>query len=111
MQAQDEQRRIQWTESLGLTKDERKAEYQSTIAPVGETHNNHVLERDMANWPVKEAEPVNEPEVYLTECASCGGQFPSFRAICAECEDIADVDGYRDGKKHAFANEGTTANS
>ena len=44
------------------------------------------------------ARPV-EADVYLTECASCGGQFPSFRAICAECEDVADVDGYRDGRK------------
>ena len=49
--------------------------------------------------PLRADESVKEPEVYLKECASCGGQFPSFRAICAECEDIADADGYRDGKK------------
>ena len=42
---------------------------------------------------------VRMPDVYLTECASCGGQFPSFRAICSECEDVAEDDGYRDGRK------------
>jgi uncharacterized OB-fold protein len=50
---------------------------------------------------VKKDKPVKEPEVYLKKCASCGGQFPTFRAICPECEDNADVDGYRDGKKKA----------
>jgi uncharacterized OB-fold protein len=39
--------------------------------------------------------------VYLTRCASCGGQFPTFRAICSECEDAAEVDGFRNGKKMA----------
>lgn len=34
----------------------------------------------------------------LTQCAYCGGQFPTFRAICPECQDSADADGYRDGK-------------
>jgi len=43
--------------------------------------------------------PSTEPEVYLTKCASCGGQFPTFRAICSECEDAAEEDGFRDGKK------------
>jgi uncharacterized OB-fold protein len=43
--------------------------------------------------------PSAEPAIYLTECASCGGQFPTFRAICAECEDDAGPDGFRDGKK------------
>jgi predicted amidophosphoribosyltransferase len=43
--------------------------------------------------------PSTEPQVYLTECASCGGQFPTFRAICSDCEDAADPDGFRDGKK------------
>jgi len=43
--------------------------------------------------------PSAEPEVYLTQCASCGGQFPTFRAICSECEDAAGPDGFRDGKK------------
>ena len=45
-----------------------------------------------------EVDPPRE-DVFLTECASCGGQFPSFRAICAECEDVAEDDGYRDGRK------------
>ena len=40
-----------------------------------------------------------EPDIYLTRCASCGGQFPTFRAICPECEDVAEADGYREGKK------------
>ena len=48
---------------------------------------------------IQTREPVKVPDVYLTECASCGGQFPSFRAICSECEDVADADGFRDGKK------------
>lgn len=61
MQAQDEDRQIQWTEGVDANAD-----------------------------------------VYLKECASCGGQFPSFRAICSECEDVADLDGYRDGKKVGF---------
>ena len=43
--------------------------------------------------------PSAEPAIYLSECASCGGQFPTFRAICAECEDDAGPDGFRDGKK------------
>jgi predicted amidophosphoribosyltransferase len=43
--------------------------------------------------------PSGEAETYLSECASCGGQFPTFRAICSECEDAADPDGFRDGKK------------
>jgi hypothetical protein len=137
MQAQDEERRTQWTEwvtanaganaaripraieaaiavriaagspdaaaaaareSLVPAQDERKAEDQRTIAAPA-------LKTDV------EDEPVKEPEVYLKECASCGGQFPSFRAICSECEDIADVDGYRDGKKKAVASEGAAANS
>jgi uncharacterized OB-fold protein len=42
---------------------------------------------------------TREPEIYLSECASCGGQFPTFRAICSECEDAADPSGFRDGKK------------
>jgi predicted amidophosphoribosyltransferase len=45
--------------------------------------------------------PSREPEIYLPECASCGGQFPTFRAICSECEDAAGPDGFRDGKKIA----------
>jgi len=94
MQAQDVERRI----SLVPTKDERQAEEQGQAATQG------------ARWPVEEDEPVKEPDVYLKECASCGGQFPSYRAICAECEDVADVDGYRDGKK-AVASEGAAADS
>jgi hypothetical protein len=52
-----------------------------------------------SDTPVTEPVPAPEVDLYLTECASCGGQFPSFRAICAECEDVAEVDGYRDGRK------------
>ena len=54
--------------------------------------------------------PSTEPEIYLTVCASCGGQFPTFRAICSECEDAADPDGFRDGKK-IVAPEATPAKS
>jgi uncharacterized OB-fold protein len=43
--------------------------------------------------------PIEGPDLYLQKCTSCGGQFPTFRAICSECEDIADVEGFRDGKK------------
>lgn len=54
--------------------------------------------------------PSTEPEIYLTECASCGGQFPTFRAICSECEDAADAEGFRDGKK-VVSSESTPAKS
>lgn len=47
--------------------------------------------------------PAQCPDVYLKECASCGGQFPSYRAICSECQDVADEEGYRDGKKAVAA--------
>jgi uncharacterized OB-fold protein len=94
MQAQDEERRTQWTEWVTANAGANAARIP---APA--------LKTDV------EDEPVKEPEVYLKECASCGGQFPSFRAICSECEDIADVDGYRDGKVKAVASEGTAANS
>jgi hypothetical protein len=50
---------------------------------------------------IKEAEEGGDEPVYLQKCTSCGGQFPTFRAICSECEDDADDDGYRDGKKRA----------
>ena len=48
---------------------------------------------------VSDEDSPGHPEVFLTECASCGGQFPTFRAICDECEDRAEADGFRDGKK------------
>ena len=54
---------------------------------------------DSDTQTAKASGSVRMPDVYLTECASCGGQFPSFRATCAECEDVADADGYRDGRK------------
>ena len=44
------------------------------------------------------AQPA-EAEVYLDRCDFCGGQFPTYRAICEECEDAAEADGFRDGKK------------
>jgi hypothetical protein len=49
--------------------------------------------------PEQHQSPSAEPAIYLTECAFCGGQFPSFRALCSECQDAADPDGFRDGKR------------
>lgn len=75
MQTQDKERPIQPTESVTRNTGANAAQ-----APYG-------------------GQPLPEEDVYLTACAFCGGQFPTFRAICDECEDVADVDGFRDGKK------------
>ena len=74
-----------------MSNQSKFAPHVSTVVPPGE-----MLSVPTAN-------------VYLTECASCGGQFPSYRAICSECEDVADVDGYRDGRKVLWASDGVAA--
>jgi uncharacterized OB-fold protein len=55
-------------------------------------------DKTKAPAPTATKEVEDEP-VFLEKCASCGGQFPTYRKICSECEDEADVEGYRDGKK------------